>query len=173
MQPCLDLQSTQNDCCHPKRKGLLAPPSYPLRHPEKPSNRDHKALNRGTLGGLGVVNHLEYLGGLGRPLVLPILRSCKAVGILPNGVQILKRSCTPCLDGSRYLRPVLAGYSCARIPHKSYEHDSQNWDWDPIVKSLVCLEVYQVTAMNSLPACKATLPKVERLSFATSGNHKL
>ena len=31
---------------------LPAPPNYPLRH-QIPSNRDHKALNRGTLGGLG------------------------------------------------------------------------------------------------------------------------
>ena len=30
-----------------------APPQLPCKEPQIPSNRDHKALNRGTLGGVG------------------------------------------------------------------------------------------------------------------------
>ena len=29
-------------------------PQLPFKEPQIPSNRDHKALNRGTLGGLGI-----------------------------------------------------------------------------------------------------------------------
>ena len=34
-------------------------PQLPFKRPQIPSNRDHKALNRGTLGGLGKDPNLE------------------------------------------------------------------------------------------------------------------
>ena len=53
----------RSDCCHTcsfqglkrpqKHKGTTSTPQLPFKIPHIPSNRDHKAINRGTLGGLG------------------------------------------------------------------------------------------------------------------------
>ena len=56
---------------HPKLLGPPAPPNYPLRNPKLPSNRDHEALNSGTLGGSGPSGDVWGWGLLQKGFYLP------------------------------------------------------------------------------------------------------
>ena len=59
-------------------------PQLPLKEPQIPSNRDHKALNRGTLGGLGMGSNYD----LGK---IPSIRVCwKTWGVLVVGTSTLE-----------------------------------------------------------------------------------
>ena len=80
---------------HTQRTQNTSTPNCLLRNPQIPSNRDHKALNRSTLGGVGngpfslhfgmkatVLSTLEVrVGGLGwlsRTVEPEFMRNCKA-----------------------------------------------------------------------------------------------
>ena len=47
-------------------KGRGGSPQLPFKRPQIPSNRDHKALKKGTLGAVGGGVYFGYFGGLGR-----------------------------------------------------------------------------------------------------------
>ena len=47
-------------------QGYMGTPQLLFKRPQVPSNRDHKALNRGTLGGAGMGHCSEYPRGPGQ-----------------------------------------------------------------------------------------------------------
>ena len=53
--------STQRDTGLQRDHAIPAPPNYPFRNPKIPSNRDHKALNGGTVGGRGTCPKKSYV----------------------------------------------------------------------------------------------------------------
>ena len=58
----LDLQSKRNTMAFLPKKCTASTPQLPFKTPQIPSNRDHKALKRGTLGGLGKGRGTVYDG---------------------------------------------------------------------------------------------------------------
>ena len=70
------ISSSWREAVHDRERRPASTPQLPLKTPQTPSNSDHKALNRGTLGGLGnsvgsySKAYIEFTGNLqkGRPV---------------------------------------------------------------------------------------------------------
>ena len=76
------LPKTQNNSLGANTAESTWTSQLPFKEPQVPSNRDHKALNSGTVGGVGIGHSLEYFGGRGRHRLDHALTSLKCPGAL-------------------------------------------------------------------------------------------
>ena len=90
----------------------------PFKEPQIPSNRDHKALNRGTLGGLGFSLSSKRFSAKCDPKVLRVHELTARIQELPGGGDAALTSADSA--SLRYPTDALKGFTVHSGVHISY-----------------------------------------------------